>query len=605
MQNIFIDFLPPWVETGLQPAFYDKESGTVLQQVARMYAKVNQLVKAFDDLDEATVTTVNEYISKFTELKDYVDNYFDNLDVQEEINNKLDDMAEQGQLADIISQYLNSIAIFCFDNVSDMKDSANLINGSYARTLGYYAKNDGGGALYKIRTITNDDVIDEAFIIEMNDAGNTLVAELIMASAINVDQCGAYGDDSHDDYTRLALILTKAKTLKAKVVFGSSKVYKVSSPLDVSNLYVDFNNCTLKVHGSTDIDALITVNSETYYTTIENGNLVCTHADSGIHIIEGRKCYINNFNITEINDKGIYYQGGYECKINHINLTGDGTSHCTGLYSYGHDSSFNDVVMINCYTGIYNRGFNYYTDIHGWIYGDDNNELYYHSTFINIDTNPFMGNDIYADTYHWLICSETDIAECVINNFYSVTSERVLTIAMLDNEPISLHHGKGASYNARLINIKNAIIMAPSFGINWNTNNSNTAIEYDGVLEGRYPSSADKYLQGIPSSASITLPASLEKSREFIKINMDTVNLNCSYKIKTVAGSYSLTLPFFTQPCQVPVYQCTAWDKAELVGLAYLNNANCNITIDGSATLVTNRFLYLAGTVPRIYRSNA
>ena len=41
MQNIFIEFLPPWVETGIQTAFYDKESGTVLQQTARMYAKVN------------------------------------------------------------------------------------------------------------------------------------------------------------------------------------------------------------------------------------------------------------------------------------------------------------------------------------------------------------------------------------------------------------------------------------------------------------------------------------------------------------------------------------------------------------------------------------
>lgn len=109
MQNIFIDFLPPWVETGLQPAFYDKESGTVLQQVARMYAKVNQLVKAFDDLDEATVSIVNEYISRFTELKDYVDNYFDNLDVQEEINHKLDEMVLDGTLQDIIDSYLDML----------------------------------------------------------------------------------------------------------------------------------------------------------------------------------------------------------------------------------------------------------------------------------------------------------------------------------------------------------------------------------------------------------------------------------------------------------------------------------------------------------------
>ena len=55
--NIFIEFLPPWIETGLQPAFYDKESGTVLQQTARMYAKVNELVE-----------NVNDYINQFKQM---------------------------------------------------------------------------------------------------------------------------------------------------------------------------------------------------------------------------------------------------------------------------------------------------------------------------------------------------------------------------------------------------------------------------------------------------------------------------------------------------------------------------------------------------------
>lgn len=39
-------------------------------------------------------------------LKSYVDNYFDNLDVQEEINAKLDEMAEDGTLAELVAVYL-------------------------------------------------------------------------------------------------------------------------------------------------------------------------------------------------------------------------------------------------------------------------------------------------------------------------------------------------------------------------------------------------------------------------------------------------------------------------------------------------------------------
>ncbi|MBO7044024.1 hypothetical protein J6W34_05760, partial [bacterium] len=97
-----------------------------------------------------TMENVQELSTAFNQLYDYVNNYFDNLDVQEEINNKLDEMVEQGTLQEIIAEYLNSKAIFCYDSVSDMKEATNLIDGSYAKTLGYYEVNDGGSDTYKI-----------------------------------------------------------------------------------------------------------------------------------------------------------------------------------------------------------------------------------------------------------------------------------------------------------------------------------------------------------------------------------------------------------------------------------------------------------------------
>ena len=193
MENIFVEFLPPWVETGLQPAFYDKESGTVLQQTARMYDRVNMLIRMFNKLSKETKETVENYIQEFDNLYTYVHDYFDNLDVQEEINNKLDAMADDGTLQEIVASYLNAKAVFAFDNLSSMKSAENLIDGSYARTLGYYSKNDGGEALYKIREITNDDVVDEKFIIEMDD--DTLIAELITdGKKVNINQVGGSGN---------------------------------------------------------------------------------------------------------------------------------------------------------------------------------------------------------------------------------------------------------------------------------------------------------------------------------------------------------------------------------------------------------------------------
>lgn len=137
---------------------------------------------------------VEELQNKYNELKSYVDNYFTNLDVQQEINNKLDEMVETGQLQEIISNYLNSKAVFGFDNVQAMKEATNLINGSYAKTLGYYNINDGGMATYKIREITNDDIVDERLILSLN---NNLIAEIIIKNnTINALEIGIKNDKS-------------------------------------------------------------------------------------------------------------------------------------------------------------------------------------------------------------------------------------------------------------------------------------------------------------------------------------------------------------------------------------------------------------------------
>ena len=52
---------------------------------------------------------VSELQNLYTELRTYVDEYFKNLDVQEEINNKLDEMTEDGTLTNIIKNYVDPI----------------------------------------------------------------------------------------------------------------------------------------------------------------------------------------------------------------------------------------------------------------------------------------------------------------------------------------------------------------------------------------------------------------------------------------------------------------------------------------------------------------
>lgn len=66
-------------------------------------------VEGMTDVINNNATLEEEYIEKFNELKSFVDNYFENLDVQEEINNKLDEMAEDGTLGQYFQRFVNPV----------------------------------------------------------------------------------------------------------------------------------------------------------------------------------------------------------------------------------------------------------------------------------------------------------------------------------------------------------------------------------------------------------------------------------------------------------------------------------------------------------------
>lgn len=61
MNDFYIKHLPHWVLTDLQPAFYDVESGTTIQQTARMYSKMEELIDIYNEF----VTKINRYITDF------------------------------------------------------------------------------------------------------------------------------------------------------------------------------------------------------------------------------------------------------------------------------------------------------------------------------------------------------------------------------------------------------------------------------------------------------------------------------------------------------------------------------------------------------------
>lgn len=73
------------------------------------YGLLCEIVKYLNTVIDNTNTMENNVTAlsnAFNQLNDYVSRYFDNLDVQEEINNKLDEMVEDGTFQELLSEYL-------------------------------------------------------------------------------------------------------------------------------------------------------------------------------------------------------------------------------------------------------------------------------------------------------------------------------------------------------------------------------------------------------------------------------------------------------------------------------------------------------------------
>ena len=283
----------------------------------------------------------------YVELQEYVINYFDNLDVQEEINNKLDEMLENGQLEQIIEQFIQSSALWCFDNVADMIASTNLINGSYARTLGYYSVNDGGGCLYKISNSQTSN--------HYETLSGGLYANVIN-DIINIKQYGCYGDNTHDDSLIIKGILENLNN--GDVIYVPKGTYKCETDISVTandiriygdgqlNSTIDFNNngsIIFNGHGVKMQNLRYTkqdkIELDSYHNTLNNVNI--DHGDIGLllksaYITEVNNCYFTYNKVGTILDNQSFEVDFTDCVIDNnelgaliIETTGARFTNCT------------------------------------------------------------------------------------------------------------------------------------------------------------------------------------------------------------------------------------------------------------------------------------
>lgn len=301
-------------------------------------------------------TALEEVQNLMTELQTYVSSYFDNLDVQEEVNIKLDAMAEDGTLEALISQYVDNNVKRIYTDLSTLKNT-NLSNNIKVQTLGYHTINDGGGANYIIR-----DTQPTNYYESLNN-GN--YAELILGDVINIEMFGAVGDGTTNDTTSIKNAINVAKNNNVKLT-TCGKTYLINEDLTLNSTYFDLNSGTLKA----PLNNKITL-------TKDNKNDLTTNGGTLINgTLEKIKVYVekghNNLSYININEwvgNAIETNDSFEDFISNIRLLNNSNSiDLVGIYNNSSDETFSYIYGVGAYTGIVNKGADcIFDNIHLWL----------------------------------------------------------------------------------------------------------------------------------------------------------------------------------------------------------------------------------------------
>ena len=363
------------------------------------YSILARLQKAINDVidnNNALNDNFTELNNNFVNLTEYVNNYFKNLDVQDEIDNKLQQMAESGDLENILLSFFMMNPFLIFKNNSELSNNVNLKKGNIVKTLGFYSENDDGGNIFIISDIQDDTILS---LTLQNDLYANIVVE---NGKLCPEQLGAKGDGINDDTIYINKILNNKNI---QINFIQNKIYGISSQLFIDDSrYYDFNGTTIKALSE---NAKIFVNGTPNDNPIID-NLVFDGNYTAKICIEVTGCkylLLNSPKIYNFTQYGIYVYkntetGNGSIIANNINIfnkinTKLNYALCKdaiALYINNTDSKINGGTTTNFITHILCSNDTLIENIHAWNYYQPDYDLTLNSCFVRTNSSIRMIN---------------------------------------------------------------------------------------------------------------------------------------------------------------------------------------------------------------------
>lgn len=215
----------------------------------------------------------------------------------------------------------------------------------------------------------------------------TKTVESLNSNVVLASYFGAVGDGVNDDTEALQEAIRYCSDNYKMLKLDSGKTYLISKTLEwdntVKSVYLDGNFAT--IFAKTNLDNLLKINCLNIndavgldrdelvnyrQQVIKNLVLDCNGVvNTGLRIDKGYKMSCNHITITDPVNNGIYVnQYGYENFITNIHITRVLESQgCVGVYAYGSDNTFDNIVIIGCEIGVLNvGGDNHFSKVHPW-----------------------------------------------------------------------------------------------------------------------------------------------------------------------------------------------------------------------------------------------
>ena len=185
---------------------------TIFPSGMTMIEKVHALFTAVKKCCETQL----EVMEEFCELYKFVNDFFENLDLQEEVNKWLDEALKNGTLENLLA----SIGLYrIFATTTDLINSeSDFPVGLLIKTTGYYEELDGGSGVFYI----SQNADEEKISFQLKKGKYAIYAE----NEINIDAIGAKkNDSSFDNSFIITEALNKRLSYNNTIKFNSGEYY--------------------------------------------------------------------------------------------------------------------------------------------------------------------------------------------------------------------------------------------------------------------------------------------------------------------------------------------------------------------------------------------